>query len=288
MTTEKQLEANRQNAQFSSGPTTVTGKAIVAQNAIKHGIFSKDLILSSDIENENEDEYQEIFNNLFACLSPGNQIESLLVEKIAVDFWRLRRIIRFETGSIVQSINQLLKEAYSYGNKSSEDIDEEIRYKQQLIAWNVTYLECLAEGKVTFDQPVWKDGDFESDVIQDFYFIGKSIDSLTKGEKDRLYGYDLLTFKELQDLLLRYGYVEAQEISAKLIEIYSKQNQRCEEEIQKLTRKKLTSGTVEKLTYMLGMIPPSDNTEKVLKYERSLQKSIYQNLIMLKKLQGLF
>lgn len=39
---------------------------------------------------------------------------------------------------------------------------------------------------------------------------------------------------------------------------------------------------------MLGMIPSAENTEKVLKYERSLQKSIYQNLIMLKKIQGTF
>ncbi|MEI8365655.1 MAG: hypothetical protein WCF65_04470 [Parachlamydiaceae bacterium] len=42
------------------------------------------------------------------------------------------------------------------------------------------------------------------------------------------------------------------------------------------------------LTYMLGMTPTTDNTDKVLKYERSLQKSIFQNLLMLKKLQGTF
>lgn len=39
---------------------------------------------------------------------------------------------------------------------------------------------------------------------------------------------------------------------------------------------------------MLSMIPQTDNADKVLKYERGLQKSVYQNLIMLKKLQGLF
>jgi hypothetical protein len=43
MTTEKQIVANIQNAQYSTGPTTMNGKAIVATNAIKHGIFTKDL-----------------------------------------------------------------------------------------------------------------------------------------------------------------------------------------------------------------------------------------------------
>jgi len=90
MTTPKQIEANCQNALLSTGPMTISGKTIVSTNAIKHGIFTKDLILTSEIGRENEDEYSEILNNLIECLSPSNQMESLLVEKIAVDFWRLR------------------------------------------------------------------------------------------------------------------------------------------------------------------------------------------------------
>jgi len=127
MTTQKQIEANSQNDQFSTGPITVIGKAVIPTNAIKHGIFTKDLILTSEIGQESEDEYQEILSNLADCLAPCNQMESLLVEKIAVDFWRLRRTIRFETGSITQYIKSLLKELYSNGNQSNEKIDEEIR-----------------------------------------------------------------------------------------------------------------------------------------------------------------
>ena len=152
MPTEKQLLANKQNAQLSAGPTTATGKAIVSKNAIKHGIFTKDLILSSDIKQENEEEYQEILNNLFDCLSPCNQMESLLVEKIATDFWRLRRTIRFETGSIAQTIKSRLQEFYCYGKQNNEKIDEEIQQKQKIISWNLPYLECLAKGEVAFDQ----------------------------------------------------------------------------------------------------------------------------------------
>lgn len=56
MTTQKQTEANLQNATLSTGPITSCGKAIVATNAIKHGIFTKDLIISSAIGHECEEE----------------------------------------------------------------------------------------------------------------------------------------------------------------------------------------------------------------------------------------
>lgn len=285
MTTEKQLLANQQNAQLSTGPMTEKGKAIVSSNAIKHGIFTKDLILSSDIGQENENEYLEVLANLEDSLSPCNQIESLLVEKIAVDFWRLRRTIRFETGSIAQGIKSLLNEVYSFGNKNNESIDKEIQYKKQLITWNISYLEYLAKGIVTFDQPIWEENGFSSDIIEDFFIIAKHL-SLTKDERESLYvGMEYTTLKAL---LKKYDYFEANKISAKLIELYTKQNLNLEHEIQDLENKKFMNEASDKLTFMLGITPQADSADKVLKYERSLQKSIYQNLFMLKKLQGDF
>ncbi len=288
MTTEKQIIANQFNAQLSTGPITVSGKAIIATNAIKHGIFTKDLILSSGSECENEDDYHKILKNLNDCLSPSNQLESLLVEKIAVDFWRLRRTIRFETGNIVKGIQSLLKEVYSYGNKNNEEIDEEIHHKENLLEWNATYIECLSKGEVTFDQPEWKGENITSDIIDDFYMIAKEIPSLTKDQRERLYCTGDFTFDELYILVQKNGYSESGMITEKLLELYFKQNKCLEEEIQGLTKKKAANKESNKLLCMLGMIPQMDSTDKVLKYERSLQKSIYQNLIMLKRLQGLF
>jgi hypothetical protein len=41
MTSKRQAEANRQNAQKSTGPRTSAGKAAVALNGIKHGSLER-------------------------------------------------------------------------------------------------------------------------------------------------------------------------------------------------------------------------------------------------------
>lgn len=288
MTTEKQIVANQQNAQLSTGPMTTIGKGVVATNAIKHGIFAKDLILSSELENENENDYQELLCNLIGSLGPCNQMESLLVEKIAVDFWRLRRTIRFETGSIAKNIQSLLEEFYSHGHKNNEKIDQEILHKENLLAWNLTYIDCLSKDEVTFDLPEWQGENITSDIIDDFYMIAKEIPSLTKDQREKLYYSGDFSFDELRVLLQKNGYFDSQIIAEKLVQLYSKQNQRFEQDIQQLNEKKTANNESNKLLAMVGMAPQMESADKVLKYERSLQKSIYQNLIMLKKLQGVF
>lgn len=244
--------------------------------------------MTSDIENEKKDDYQEILNNLIDSLLPCNQMESLLVEKIAVDFWRLRRTIRFETGSIIKCIQTLLREFYTCGHKNNEEIDKEIRLKENLIEWSSAYTKCLSKGEVTFDQSEWKGEGITSDIIDDFYMIAQKIPSLTKNQRESLYYTGDYTFDELLVLLQKNGYSDNEKITSKLLDLYFEQNQHLKDEIQQLIEKKSANNASNKLIQMLGIIPQEGNADKVLKYERGLQKSIYQNLIILKKLQGLF
>lgn len=288
MSTEKQLTANQLNAQLSTGPSTMNGKAAVATNAIKHGIFTKDLILLSESERENISDYEELLYNLVDSLGPCNQIESLLVEKIAVDFWRLRRTIRFEAGSIAERIQSLFEEFYSGGNKDNNKIDKEVHETERCLEWNLAYIQCLSKKEVTFDQPKWQGRDISSDILDDFYMLAKEIPSLSKEQRERLYYTGDFTFDEIRALLKKNGYFSPEIITEKLLELYTKQNLSLEREIRLLKESKIANCETNKLLSMLGMIPQADSADKVLKYERGLQKSIYQNLIMLKKLQGLF
>ncbi len=49
MASEKQVRANRQNAQKSTGPKTPEGKAAVRLNAAKHGLLSKETLLPGEV-----------------------------------------------------------------------------------------------------------------------------------------------------------------------------------------------------------------------------------------------
>ena len=111
MTTEKQVQANRKNAQKSTGPTSATGKAKVSGNRITHGILSNKLLL----EGENPDDYQSLLDDLLSQLRPVGTLEQALVEKIAVILWRQRRLVGAETATIELAINpkQLASEVES-------------------------------------------------------------------------------------------------------------------------------------------------------------------------------
>ncbi|MBN1508126.1 MAG: hypothetical protein JW955_14845 [Sedimentisphaerales bacterium] len=92
MTTEAQIAANRANAKKSTGPRTRIGKAIVARNAIKHGLFARqDLIAEEDPQ-----QYQEHRQGLLGELSPAGQIDGILAERIVSLTWRLKRAERLQ------------------------------------------------------------------------------------------------------------------------------------------------------------------------------------------------
>jgi hypothetical protein len=93
MTSEKQLLANRLNAQKSTGPRSLPGKTVSARNAVKHGLLSRDIVL----QNEDPEEFDALLSRLRHDMQPKGIIECELVENLAVDLWRLRRVRQVET-----------------------------------------------------------------------------------------------------------------------------------------------------------------------------------------------
>lgn len=96
MTTEKQIKANQANSKKSTGAKSDEGKAVIATNALKHGLFSQRLVLND----ENFDEYAQLIDGLITSLNPVGTLEQLLVEKIAVATWKQLRLTRAESASI--------------------------------------------------------------------------------------------------------------------------------------------------------------------------------------------
>ena len=85
-------EASQVHERRASGPRTELGKNRSSQNATKHGIFSKVVVLS----NESRAEYEELAKGLKVARQPKDALEKLLVEKLATTAWRQRRLLLAE------------------------------------------------------------------------------------------------------------------------------------------------------------------------------------------------
>ena len=71
MTSQRQIEANRRNATNSTGPRTTRGKAVVALNAVQHGLLSRQAV----IQGESEAELIELGKRLRSQLVPVGELE---------------------------------------------------------------------------------------------------------------------------------------------------------------------------------------------------------------------
>ena len=113
MSTEAQINANRQNAQKSTGPKTAEGKAAVSQNAVKHGLFAAEAVISV----ENPAEYELYREQFLAELLPIGMLESMLAERIVSLGWRLQRAERIQNEVIDNTIETYVTDRSAVQNR---------------------------------------------------------------------------------------------------------------------------------------------------------------------------
>jgi hypothetical protein len=94
MATEKQILANQQNAQHSTGPRTEAGKRRSRRNAVRHGLTAETVIDTL----ENAADYKAFERAIKSDYSPQTAIEGQLVSRLTSLLWRLRRAVIVESG----------------------------------------------------------------------------------------------------------------------------------------------------------------------------------------------
>jgi hypothetical protein len=87
MVSEKQLEANRRNAQKSTGPKTAEGKSSSSRNNLRHGLTGQISLLPT----EDREAHDAFCNELIESFNPETPMERQLANSIAEDSWRLNR-----------------------------------------------------------------------------------------------------------------------------------------------------------------------------------------------------
>jgi hypothetical protein len=88
MSSLRQIEANRRNAQKSTGPKTAQGKNKTRFNAVVHGLTAERFVVA----HEDESEFDAFREDFFAEHQPAGPTETFLVEQMIAAAWRIRRI----------------------------------------------------------------------------------------------------------------------------------------------------------------------------------------------------
>ncbi len=91
-----QVEANRVNAQKSTGPRTVEGKAKVSQNGVRHGFTARQDVIAG----ESQEAFDVHREEVLAELTPVGKMETALAERVVSLMWRLKRAERLQNESI--------------------------------------------------------------------------------------------------------------------------------------------------------------------------------------------
>lgn len=107
----------------ATGPRTTQGKERSRRNALKHGIFSEVALLKG----ESRAEYDELLNGLRENRQPEGTLEEILVEKLAMDAWRRRRLIMAMTAETQTAIECLPSNKVERPTEGATKVSEKMK-----------------------------------------------------------------------------------------------------------------------------------------------------------------
>jgi hypothetical protein len=103
MSTESQIEANRENAKLSTGPKSEAGKAAAALNNTRHGLAGAFRVLPT----ESQSDFDELLATLRDEHQPATFTETTLVEAMAQHHWLRQRALNLESSCYDPATGQI-------------------------------------------------------------------------------------------------------------------------------------------------------------------------------------
>lgn len=100
MPTEKQLAANRANAQRSTGPRSESGKQRSRLNATRHGLSGQVVVLPE----EDLAAFNQFVAEIVATFAPADALERQLAQSFANYQWRINRAAAIENNMLTLGI----------------------------------------------------------------------------------------------------------------------------------------------------------------------------------------
>src|ERR1039458_9575711 len=93
MSSIRKIESSRANGARSHDPATESGKYISSQNARRHALLARIVLL----KDEDPEGFEEVMSDHLARFQPTDGVEFGLVEEMVAAWWRMRRAWSIET-----------------------------------------------------------------------------------------------------------------------------------------------------------------------------------------------
>lgn len=273
----KQLAANRRNAQKSTGPRTINGRAVAKMNAVKHGILSKEVVVRGLHIKESPREFAALHERFVAELSPAGPMEEMLVDQVVTTHWRLRRALTAESGEIALSVDGGQWER----NRAShpilrwmqwETLGDPIHHMEQSALGNSLLELWLAEMRRVVD----RDGELTAAAIQELVKgFGDKPNSLTR----ELEAFRLRLQENPEGLdpaaLRERNKQQAQVFLDRKLRLIEWRKADCEKREE----------SAEHARQAAAVLPSAATLEKILRYETKLERQMYRAMNQLERLQ---
>lgn len=280
-TTDKQADANRRNAAHSTGPVTESDKAIPSRNALKHGLLAKEIVIDGGEGAESQEEFDAVILDLKNQFDPQGPLEEMLVEKIEVSYWRLRRAHRYEVGIIRRDLGKAVARYYERDpfrqgetRRRDDEVDAKVSEAQEL-------------------QKAWQD---DRNQFTKMHKAGKDLQEIYGWQDnwDAFYEEWLQDIEELEDespagicrAANQAGWTD-DKIWQAHIDLCTDQMEVQARAIQGLRQQKQDNQLALQVEKKIGCIPKPRDLERLLKYEGAIERQFYKAIDQLERLQRL-
>lgn len=262
-------------AKHIGGVKTEKGKQIAKLNATKHGILSKESVITSGEAKEDIQEFLDLREQFMQSLQPVGVLEEMLTDKLFSCYWRLRRVVRSENGEIARRVDNL---------KVKEKI--ETNGAQFVRLWETPSDEHL-NTRLGLEATMYQLQVSKEDV--------ESLDCITPETFRRLsncYNFRPYSFlfmaqfynKAFKDCQNKQGFFALDQVK----ESYY---QSADREIKDLKKRLRLLRKKEKLDNQAAIkacvLPDKEVVEKLQRYENGLEKSFYRALNVLQRTQAI-
>ena len=281
---QKQLEANKKNAQ-KGGVKTAEGKEIVKYNALKHGLLAQEVVIAIGEGAENPEQFKVLLEDLKTQLEPEGALEEMLVEKIAVAYWRLRRAYRYEVGLIRQELDTATDDFYSSEaplggyeeHKTDEEIEQEIeKEKEGVEYWKKDKRDLTKMHKN--GKPLEEIFDWEDN----WDWLCDKVSYLLPDDDDKIWEP-----KDIRGFLKDDKNWSDEDIWQALIEICDERIKHHKGQIPALRRDGERNRLKLQVIRKLGNIPSKEELDRFLRYEGAIERQLYKAMNQLERLQRL-